>query len=286
MSAQLSAADLAAGAVIFWSSGPSDREYMRARLDALGLGEYTPKQRTDNSALRAALKEHASERKNLRKGRDKLVQPHKEQNKNGFDVVDVELGEDKNDYVVDFTAKVENGQVSVGRGYADTYSLQLAFNRLKNEISSQSVSETLVKIMAHLGGVRLREAGGVYWIPQHALELWDQVSAIVEEAGKNRIERLRTIIDDKTVRAVQTAIVEEITAATAQINEDLASGIGEDAIDRRKLAAERLYNRVEEYEAILGVAMDALKAAVKATQQALTLAALAQLDPGIEPATC
>lgn len=281
MSAKLSAADMVAGAVIFWSSGPSDREYIKARLAALGLEKFTPRRRTDNSALKGALEEHAAGGKNIRKGKDKLVHAHKQQNKNGFDVIDVELGEEANDYVIDFTAKVHEGQVRVGQGYADTWELQKLFEKLKGETSSQAVSDCLVNILAHLGGVRLREAGGVYWIPASAISTWDDVSAMMESAGRNRIERLTTIIDDKTVRAVQTAIVEEIQTAVSQINEDLAGGIGSEAIDRRDAIAKSLFARIEMYEGILGVAMDQIKCAVEATQQALTLAALRQSDASL-----
>ena len=68
-----------------------------------------PPERTDASALRAALKDHCDQRSQRRRGKDKLVQPHKQQSKHDFEVVDVERGEEFNDYALDFAVKMDEG---------------------------------------------------------------------------------------------------------------------------------------------------------------------------------
>lgn len=265
------------GAVIFWSAGPTNRDLLEARLKALALESYTPKPKTDEAALKAALSDYAKSKATLLKaqGRDKIVEKHRRR-QDGFDVVDVErAGKDEsNSYCVDFAARVDNGQVLISRGYANRYELQEGFNAHKAELTGSQVSAALVKLMTHCAGTCLKDEGGVYWIPGRSVETWDRVIGAFEEAGvRTRVYRMEVKMDHQTVRAVKDAIIKEVTQAAGTIIEEITSNnYSEQALERRKAVALSLRERVKEYEGILGEALSQLHAVLDVAETAASSA--------------
>jgi hypothetical protein len=261
------------GAVVYWNAGPTRRELLEERFRQLGLEKHVPPARTDANALRAALKDHCDRRANRRRGKDKLVQPHKRQSKHGFEVVHVDRGEVANDYSMDFSAKVDEGRVVVTRGYADTDELQEAFAVHKATLTGASVGQALVAVLAQLGGTALRPSGGVYWIAEEAVETWQSVAAAVQSAASgengNNVYMLRTLLDEEGIRAVKDAIVSEITDASDKLAEQIASNdLGEQALTKRQIVAASLHARVTQYEAILGEALDTLHQVIRLAEEA------------------
>lgn len=244
------------GAVVFWSAGPTTRDLLHARLTNLGLEDFTPNPKTDEAALKAALKDYAASKTSTLKpqGRDKIVEKHRRR-ADGFDVVDVERrGKDEsNDYTVDFAARVEQGRVMVSRGYANVFELQEQFQAHKEALTGAQASGALVKILAHLSGTCLKDEGGVYWLPGKSIEAWDQVIAAFEETGATtKVYRMVVEMDVQTVRAVKDAIVKEITTPAGSIIDEIkANDFRESALERRRAVAMALRERVREYEGIL-----------------------------------
>jgi hypothetical protein len=270
----------ASGAVVYWSTGPSQRDLLRAALERLGLGEHTPSPRTDAAALKIALKEYAAGVKC--KTKDRIVQPHAQQAKHGFEVVEVELGESRNEYTIDFSAKVtDGGRVEVTNGLGPRQALQDAFDTHKSTLAATAVSKALVDILSELGGTALREAGGVYWLPEDAIGKWQDVAAAVEACATEKptsIYLLRTVMDEQAVRAVRDAIVAEVTGAAAAIAEEVGERqLGEEALENRKKVTAGLHERVKRYETILGEAMESLHAVVDSVEASLTMTMLASL---------
>ncbi len=271
----------ASGAVVYWSIGDTDRQALFAELDRLGLSSFQPPARTDDSALFQALKTHCdvSNGATKRNGRVKIVQRRKKR-KNGFEVVDVERGEDRNAYTTDFGALVnDSGQIQVDWGYADAAALQGQFEHFKNVLTGAAVGQALVKIVEHYRGVALRPTGGIYWIPEEAVAGWAQVGQAIERAGvggeRNKVYLLRTLMDDQAVRAVRDAITREVSEAAKEIAEDVAGGgLGEEALQTRKKKGAELHSRIKEYEGILDDTLSQLHETVSAVEQAVALAAL------------
>jgi hypothetical protein len=274
------------GAVVFWSAGPTSRDLLNARLQNLGLEKFTPNPTTDESALKAALKDYAQSKSPTLKphGRDKIVEKHRRR-ADGFDVVDVERkGKDEsNDYVVDFAARVEQGQVVVSKGYANVYELQERFHAHKEALTGAQASGAMVKLMAHLGGTCLKDEGGVYWLPGKAIEAWDQVIAAFEETGATtKVYRMVVAMDMQTIRAVRDAITKEVsTAAGTLIEEIKANDFRDSALERRRQTALALRERVREYEAILGEALSHLHVVLDVAEQAAAGARAVQEDDAV-----
>ncbi|RPI80323.1 MAG: hypothetical protein EHM42_12265, partial [Planctomycetaceae bacterium] len=135
------------GAVVYWSAGPTLRELVIERLQQLGMAEHVPDQRTDAACLKAAMRDHCDARANRRRGRDKLLQPRKRQKQNGFEVLDVERGEEGNDYRMHYAAKItEAGLIVVTRGYADAHELRRYFDQHKAQLTGAAVGQLLVSL--------------------------------------------------------------------------------------------------------------------------------------------
>jgi hypothetical protein len=239
----------------------------------IGLDKHVPPARSDANALRAALKDYCDRRADRRRGKDKLVQSHKRPSKHGFEVLDVERGEEVNDYPMDFAAKMDDGRVVVTRGDAETHELQESFIAHKATLTGASVGQALVAVLAHLGGTALRPSGGVYWIAQEVVATWRSVAAAVQSAAKaengNSVYMLRTLLDEEGIRAVKDAIVSEISEASQRLTEEIKSGdLGEQALTRRQIVAAALHARVIQYEAILGEALDTLHQVIRLAEEA------------------
>ena len=262
----------AAGAVVYWSAGPTSRELLSRSLSLLGQDAHLPAERTDASALKNAMEAYSGKS-------DVLVESHKRQSRNGFEVVEVERSEDRNYYTHSFSAKVESGRVVVWNGWADRSRLQELFDGFKGELTGAAVGKCLVDVLAGLGGTALRPSGGVYWIPETAVAMWQEVAGAVEAAAVketgNSVYLLRTVMDEQAVRAVRDAIVHEVTTAAAGIAEEVASGdLGEQAIENRQARLKVLHRRVGQYEEFLGEALDTLHQIVEQVEQATVLTAL------------
>ena len=269
----------AGGAVVFWSAGPTQRELLSERLKQLGLGQYAPAQRTDTACLKDVLRgccrgSHTN---------DKDVQAHDNPKVNGFEVVDVQRGDERNYYVTDFSARVdENGTVitSHGLAYANLHEMQKAFDTYRQSVPGTSVGTSLVKILAHLKGTALRPKGGVYWIPDESLDQWQRVVAAVEECGQNtQAYTMTTLMDAEAVRAVRDAVCREVTEAAEALKRDIAEGdLGEKALESRVSQAKSLHDRIEEYTEILGETTDLLHKAVRVPEMAAASAISIQDD--------
>lgn len=266
----MSIVNMPMGGNVFWTAAACDRERLRVALAAIGLEDYTPCQRTEAAALKMALEEYTedmlADRRARKSGngetvkRDKIVQPLLSQKEDGFEVVDVTRKQRGNDYVCDFRAKVENGQVVVSGGYANQAKIQQSYEVYRATLGGTAVGGALVDIINKaLEGVSLKDSGGVYWLPPDKCSRWEEIIRAFESAGDNKVYIMRTVMDAQTVRAVTDNITDEVMKANAELKEEICSGkLGEQAILNRLEKAQQLHKRVSEYESILGRTMQSL----------------------------
>ena len=271
------------GAIVFWSCGPTQREMLEARMAEIGLDRFAPKARTDAAALRASVAQYCATQLSNGKGSpDRRVEPLKK-TADGVEVVEIDRGTEGNHYDAAFSAKIDdNGQIVVTRGYADAFVLRELHSKVKGVVTGPGVSRSLVDLLNSIGGTALRPTGGVYWIPQDAVELWEKVAVIIEacpvQGEKSAVYMVRTLMDSNAVRAVRDAIIHEIEVSAEGISKELLEGgLGDDAIETRKKLAGRLHERIALYEGILGEGLSRLHTAVSSVEESMTIAALATL---------
>lgn len=283
------------GAVAFWDAGPTNRTMLEHLLTQIGLEAFLPPVRSDSAALKLAMAEYAEgQRARMRAAAkaksqatgqkvrmDKIVQPHLDQKQNGFELVSVERGARENAYGADFSARVtEEGKVLVTRGFANVWEIQEYFAKHKGTVGGDGVGRSLVELVQHLGGTTLREVGGVYWLPDSALETWSQVINAFQMAGpKTKVYMMQTVMGAETIRAVKDAIVSEVSASAGSLVEEIRAGsLGAVALENRKTRASQLHERVKQYEEILQDTLEHLHQVIAVAETAAASALAVQED--------
>lgn len=261
------------GGFSYWNLGrETDPDILLPRLEALGLPAFAPEHRSWLMSLKAALSETFSQSEDM-------VRPLKSRSNDGYLVVTEERGRDNNTYVKKVHAKVdEAGSVVVVSGECNVFDLQRKTNHFRHVLASEAVSKTLVAIATgHCKGIGLREAGGLYFIPDEHVGLWMRVLRAVEDSAvgnsKNRCSLIPLEINEMTMRDIREAIVKEICNTADHIMDDLRDNeLGERAIENRAARAKVAVGRMKQYEALLGETLTQCRESLRAASTALSAA--------------
>jgi hypothetical protein len=252
------------GGVTFWTIGEwTLRGLLRDGLEAAGFGALVPEPRPPAGALKDALQQVLG-------GPTTLIRPLK--SRDGFCVIQEQRGDRVNSYQHTLIARIDAAlQITLlpyderAQPIVDAYDAHLGMLR------AQQVSAALVGILDRLGGTRLRPSGAIYWLPALHLPAWQKVAQVVEAAGfgrPNAVYVLRHQMDEDAIRAVRDAIVAEISAEAARLDQEVSSGeLGERALGHRQAQAEELRRKILQYEDILGLGLQSLHQAVDRAEE-------------------
>ncbi len=279
------------GACTWWKAAKSTSIAEAERqLDRLGLSQFTPKARTDQSCLRAAMEAVYSP---ADPKVEKYVFRPVKNGRTGFAVVSESPKEEKHagdDWgrVVATAGFTEDGKLEV-----DPFDYDL-FERIKEEMAGAKQWATASAVTASLvalvtgpcDGTTLREAGGNYWVPKHRLELWKEVreafrqaSAEKDREGKQvaptEVFILHALADDEMVIAVSDALTSEVQAELAAIEADVAAGnLKETACLNRLRRTSDLEGKVKLYEGLFESPLTQLREAVQRASVAVAQATI------------
>ena len=247
------------GAIVLWSTtSTTSLDKLTSGLDGIGLGKFAPSQTSPQAALKAAMTD-------LYAGPRKLIRP----DRTGFSVVEETehpvLGLQ---HEVVLTALPRMGQLEVSDP-AEQDRVVNAYAHQLDLVPVASITASLTAIVRHLGGIALRQTGGIYWIPARSTSKWAQVMAVVQSAGANTLYAITTQVDAESVRAVCDAINSEMAAEVAQMQSELADGLSARAGKRRAEQLSSMTDRLRDYEQSLGVTLDTLRGALVTLDQGL-----------------
>lgn len=247
------------GANVYWSLGWTSRPALEMNLKALRLEAYTPNERTESAVLHQTLS-------HLFGGPTTIIRRLKD--KSGFAIVSERRGEDHNEYKHERAVRVENRLVTCDDPATDVWEIQSKFDELSSLLSPSCVSACLVEIVTKvLGGVPLRESGGLYWVPESTFPRLEAIAHAVENAcvpgannkDKSTVYMMETVKNENCIVAVRDAIENEIAKRIEAIDQEVAEGtLGERALESRKEEAIQLRHKLAMYEKELGCTMEAL----------------------------
>lgn len=242
------------GAVTFWKpAGESNRSTLEDVLIESDLHQFLPHPRTPLSALGEALREAYG-------NGSTLVRPLARKADNGFVVVKEHRGDANNSYETLLTAKVEGHAITTYDADHDPYKdsrVLSAYERKLQTLDGTAIGGTLSDIADHLHGLLLRDAGGVYYIPQHNVDRWERVARGFEacqctDSTPTVVTLIKAGVDENMLRSVRTSLEEHIMAECEKIEEDLVKWADKpNAIQRREELLTRLYNKLCNYESEL-----------------------------------
>lgn len=239
------------GAITYWSvSSSTSREALEEGLTTAGLDRWVPSRLSIQNAIKAALTDLYAQPKTL-------IRP----DRGGFSVVDETQGLFGLDHATRIWVAVQNNKTPVVSpvDHEDTSRILSAIAAQQDLVPVAQLTSMLTGIVKSLGGLSLRESGGLYWLPSPSLSKWGEVQKIMRAAGPNRVAMIQTMVDEESVAAVVDAITAEIESECAQMQAELASGLSDRAAKHRAAHLNGLVDRLRTYEASLGITLDKLR---------------------------
>lgn len=265
-----------AGAIVWWRlSGDTASSRLEEEFAAAGLPEKAlPSLAAPSVALSRALhdvfgRSHSANRNMIRlldsTGRRAIVQEQRADNDLTYTIA-LRVGLDaKNQPTFDPVEHAANADIA--RRYR--YELE--------HLSTGDIGTWLVRIVESHDGVRLRDTGGVYFVPAHTLPSLKRYVAAVHAACEHRINQVPAMSTEDAVAAVLDALSQECDAMAAMMQDALDDG--DDPLTKRRArtkleACRKQLTKIEGYRALLGAGTDTLAAKFETLADAFVARAL------------
>lgn len=275
----------ACGLITMWScSGEVTVERLTTALDTAGSKAVAPDAPSALVALNRAVAGVAKELGHLdvhHKARGEWAIVGK-----GLETTDAE-GKKIMAYPISCTAKVEKGTDGAedvltieGQG---ANKIREAYHRAKGLLAPSDIGNWLCEKVAKLGGVALRDRGGVYFVPRgEPTRKWNLIAAALKACSKHRVHVIYSMKSADAVEAILAALTADTNDVCAKINEDIAK-LGEKGLKNREAEVADRFALIDVYEGLLGQKLDDLRAAAESTRAAIATARLAlSNDDGTE----
>lgn len=123
--------------------------------------------------------------------------------------------------------------------------------------------------------VRLRESGGIYFVPRAGLDFWRLAAAALSEVSSNVVYEIPALHTASAVAAVLDALTAEATARTSAAFETIAGGErGARGLRSIETDATALLAKLAGYEELLGDKLTAIRARAEEARAAAAAAVL------------
>jgi hypothetical protein len=246
------------GLVVAWSpNGEADLQKMDDAFASIGFGEFAPKQRELKEALRAALVAEYS-KKNQR------VAPCGP----GYEVTkEIQIeGEIRNRHEHVLSAWVERDKHSG----AETILVQEPemvndvmqwVAEAQKKVDSTAIGAALTSTVDALKGVKIRDAGGAYWLPPASVARWLQLVDALNGAGRPvRLREFEQAATPRTIASVLDSVEAHVVSVLDVMMTEIEKGtLGERALGKKQQEAMDLADQLTEYEGVLGEKLDAVR---------------------------
>lgn len=238
-----------AGAIVYWRlSGNANGDDLNNALRAAGVHEDalvslpTPKR-----AVRRALTEHQGGPLFVRAGRQCgglfLVRQTVTDGTPDFEVcVEARLDTAGNPH---FTAEPTSPTTATD--------LNDRFWHHIMHVNTTDISAWLIREARTCDAVSLRETGGVYFIPRHALDGWRRRVEALMANSLSRVYMVPAMNSEEAVDAMLDGLLDEARALTDELTAVLdADELGEAALRNRAKKAQALLDKLDRYERVIG----------------------------------
>ena len=248
------------GSNVFWTASETSVAVLRPELEMVGLDELIG-EREGIQMLREAIAE----------GMPQASLVRRTQVATELEIVREVKGQGGNTYDHHLTVDLDKPEQFPTE-------IAVAWQRRKEVLTGAQVGTILRKLVFNLGGIMLRETGGIYWIPGDKVAQFQQVASAVERAGGgNRVYFQTIVLDVPTIRTLREALSTEVESDAKQMLAELSDTekpLGKRAIEHRKEQAKELLVKVRNYESLLESSLDDLRKSIEEVEIAAAAAAL------------
>ena len=251
------------GAIVFWTmSGTVRHERLVRELTFADAQFKAPDEPSNVVALHRAVNEVA-----------RVTGGEAHQRKRGSWAIVGKVREAENElrYPVQITASLEGDAI-----VTDSQQVRDAFDVARYQIAPQDISSWLCRVLDKLGAVSLRDSGGFYFVPNDKTADWARVTTAIKHASSHTIHSVPAMRSAEAVDAILGAITSATQAACDKISTDIqGEGLGRRALETRQRETAEILARVEKYEELLGLKLDALREATANVRAGVATAMLA-----------
>lgn len=263
--------EVTSGVVTFWRlSGSINLTQLVEEWDDRGWdGDLLPSTTGENVALRRAVAE-------LYQTKGTIVRPFR--NKSAVmdsGVEEAEEGVIQPLYKTRFTVWLDDDgipQTHPSISNEERNALLRQFNVVTNRIDEE-LSSWFAKVVFSLGGVALRDSGGVYFVPRRDPNIsftWDAFTEVVQKLSACRIYRIPAMDSASATQAILDSLTDEITKAENGMRVTLDEHqLGRRALETRTKRVSELFNKVSAYETMFGESLDTLRSGLQVLEARL-----------------
>jgi hypothetical protein len=159
-------------------------------------------------------------------------------------------------------AKSGPAQTVEASGAINLQHLRGAVADAEGSVDQRAMSMSLTKALEGWHAVRLREAGGAYFLPASYQQRWealrDAAAAAGMDGGKARLSMARIVSDSDAGQAILSGLTVEIGQRVADIQKQIQAGVGEKRLGTLSSEANALRDTIRVYEDLLGQTLNNL----------------------------
>lgn len=188
----------------------------------------------------------------------------------GFAVVREEFHGQQATYAQLLAVTVADGAVRVGQCEmaVEEQQLQRSFVEQKQSLAAADVSAWLVRMADRLHAVRLRESGGIYFVPSAETNAaWGLIGDALSACSACCVYRIPAMRSDDAVAAILAALADDVQSTIDVMRGEMEKGeLGVRALRTRVERCESLTQKIARYEELLGARLADLRALVDPLQ--------------------
>ncbi len=127
------------------------------------------------------------------------------------------------------------------------------YEHFMDQILARDIGPWLIDVADAMKAVRMRDNGGIYFIPRVMVKKWDKVVWAMKESGCALVQKLPAVDASDAVEAVIDALKTEVSSKLEKMTEELASGeLQGRALDTRIAKCRELQEKVAGYAKLIG----------------------------------
>jgi len=271
------------GALAFWNTKTTLRIRVQTAAQQAGIAHFVPSQSSPSAVLRDAMLDTAKRLCGQVRRHPFMVR--RLADSHAFEVRQVHPRKHENDYQFCFSATITNAwcldilrvgdNIAAHRAVFDD--LLGTVRERRDYLPAPMVSDVMVRALQSWGATRLKDDGGVWFVPSERIAPYRAFASAITGAGDGPrfcLTPFEIGSDPDTVSHVLESLRHEVTAGVQEIMDDLLESPGSLQARSFRSRVDRVngyLGKVARYEAITGHTLSDLSAAIEQAKQALAL---------------
>jgi hypothetical protein len=153
--------------------------------------------------------------------------------------------------------------------------LSATYGHHLEHLTPQDVSSWLVWLVRTVLAVRLRDTGGIYFVPRDHLETWRRYVGAIRAASHCAMFEIPAMRTDEAAAAILDAVTREAQEVAEELAQELQGDLSARALRGRGKRIAELEGKLAAYENLLGVKLEALREQFGELQAKVAAAVLA-----------